>query len=106
MSADDKEQKEFSKRLGTALDHMNIAPDFKGRQREAAALADKGPGSARKWLNGEGYPSMVSMIKLAKQCDVSLEWLATGRGDMLAHTAIFFGQAVALVLVLRPAGVL
>jgi len=83
----DKEQdiKAFSARLRQALDRIAIAPDFKGRQREAGALAGKGSGAAKKWLNAEGYPSMESMIMIAKACDVSLEWLATGRGEMCPH---------------------
>ncbi len=80
------EKAAFSERLNTALDMNKVPPKGKGRQfavqkiiaSEGGTVSQKG---ARKWLENESIPAMDNLIKLAKACGVSFEWLATGRNS-------------------------
>ena len=70
----------FASRLQKALDRADFEP---GRGR-TGALADRYAVSretSRKWLAGLALPEFSRIIELAKDFDVSLEWLATGRGS-------------------------
>jgi transcriptional regulator with XRE-family HTH domain len=69
---------DFADRLRKALDRAGFV---QGRGR-TGALADRYAVSretARKWLTGLALPELPRIIELAKEFDVSLEWLATGR---------------------------
>ncbi|MDO1528568.1 helix-turn-helix domain-containing protein [Fulvimonas sp. R45] len=71
----------FAERLRKALDRSGFE---QGRSR-TGALAQRYAVSretARKWLTGLALPELPRIIELAKDFDVSLEWLATGRGAM------------------------
>ena len=35
-----------------------------------------------KWLNAEMMPDMKNLTRIAKRCNVSINWLATGQGDI------------------------
>lgn len=49
------------------------------------------------------FPTMVNLVAIARTCDVSLEWLGTGRGPMaLAHDAQMDVQALDADLVDLP----
>ncbi len=39
-----------------------------------------------RYMRGENVPSLLVAAKMAVDADVSLEWLATGKGEMLAAT--------------------
>jgi transcriptional regulator with XRE-family HTH domain len=72
---------DFAGRLRKALDRAGF---IQGRGR-TSALADRYAVSretVRKWLTGLTLPELSRIIELAKDFDVSLEWLATGRGSM------------------------
>jgi transcriptional regulator with XRE-family HTH domain len=72
---------DFANRLRKALDRTGFV---QGRGR-TSALADRYAVSreaARKWLTGLALPELPRIIELAKDFDISLEWLATGRGPM------------------------
>lgn len=71
---------DFADRLRQALDRAHFE---QGRGR-TSALADRYAVSretARKWLTGLALPELARIIELAKDFDVSFEWLATGRGQ-------------------------
>lgn len=71
----------FADRLRKALDRTGFE---QGRGR-TGALADRYAVSretARKWLTGLALPELSRIIELARDFDVSLEWLATGRGPI------------------------
>lgn len=66
----------FSKRIKVLVE----------RAGSAEKLAKKAGISARvigKYLNGDSDPSRTRLIRLAKVAEVSLEWLATGSGNMI-----------------------
>src|SRR6185312_2327946 len=68
-------------RLRQMLDRARFE---EGRGR-TGTLADRYAVSretARKWLTGLALPELPRIIELAKDFDISLEWLATGRGPM------------------------
>lgn len=72
---------EFAERLRQTLDRVRFV---EGRGR-TGALADRYAVSretARKWLTGLTLPELARIIELAKDFDVSFEWLTTGRGQV------------------------
>lgn len=74
----DAAYEDFAGRLRQSLDRAHFV---QGRGR-TSALADRYAVSretARKWLTGLALPELSRIIELAKDFDVSLEWLATGR---------------------------
>lgn len=82
---DDAEKVAFSARLNEALDDIRAPEKYKGRQLfvsemisgQGGKVSQKG---ARKWLECEAIPAMDNLVRLARGLNVSLEWLATGRG--------------------------
>jgi len=72
---------EFAERLRQTLDRARFV---EGRGR-TGALADRYAVSretVRKWLTGLTLPELARIVELAKDFDVSFEWLATGRGQV------------------------
>lgn len=76
----DLERKGFSDRLNTLCDGNGIPPKGKARQTKLAKLFGVSQKGARKWLEGEGYPSTEKGIEIARWANVSYDWLMTGRG--------------------------
>ncbi len=71
----------FADRLRQTLDRARFV---EGRGR-TGALADRYAVSretVRKWLTGLTLPELARIVELAKDFDVSFEWLATGRGQV------------------------
>lgn len=76
------ERAAFAERLNQALDEAPIdAPLGRGRQRFVGRMFGVDYTAARKWLTGEGFPTLEKSIEIAKILNVGLEWLLTGRGD-------------------------
>ncbi|MDW2981443.1 MAG: helix-turn-helix domain-containing protein [Rhodanobacter sp.] len=71
----------FASRLRKALDRTDFVPG-RGRTSALAARYAVSRETARKWLTGLALPELPRIIELAKDFDVSLEWLATGRGPI------------------------
>jgi transcriptional regulator with XRE-family HTH domain len=70
----------FSSRLNEALDDAGVPPKFDGRQVAVAKMFGVSQKGARKWLEGEGLPTLEKCIEIATRLNVHVEWLATGRG--------------------------
>ncbi len=71
---------DFADRLRQTLDRAHFVS---GRKR-TGTLADRYAltgESVRKWLTGLALPELPRLIELAKDFNVSFEWLATGRGQ-------------------------
>jgi len=47
-----------------------------------ADRSDLSEGVLRKYLSGSSLPGLANLIAIAEAADVSIEWLATGRGPM------------------------
>jgi transcriptional regulator with XRE-family HTH domain len=69
---------QFARRLQSLCIEKQI-PTIGLQRRLAKAFGVSQP-AVRKWLHGEGYPTMDKAIEIAKYFDVSIEWLLTGRG--------------------------
>ncbi|WP_370693994.1 helix-turn-helix domain-containing protein, partial [Klebsiella pneumoniae] len=48
----------------------------------AAEAAQVGLSSLHRWIAGEGMPAFNSLALLAAAVGVSLDWIASGRGEM------------------------
>ena len=59
---------------------MNIPPKGENRQSAVGKLFSVSQKGARKWLEGEGWPTRDNLIAIAKWAGVHIEWLETGRG--------------------------
>lgn len=72
---------DFARRLHRALDYARF---LVGRARTSALADEHGVSreTARKWLGGLALPELHRLIDLAVRCQVGLEWLATGRGNL------------------------
>lgn len=77
MSSNEKQA--FAERMNQVADLLNI-PD-KGRQTHLGKRFKVSQESARKWLQGEGFPSTDKCIEIAKAANVRFEWFMTGRGE-------------------------
>ncbi len=69
----------FACRLNEALDGIGFPPKGQGRQVDLARLLDVSQKGARKWLEGEAFPTTDKLMVLSALCKRSFEWLATGR---------------------------
>lgn len=49
--------------------------------RSFGELIEASEGGIRKWLNNISKPSFDKVVRISRECNVSLEWLATGEGD-------------------------
>lgn len=79
MAMDEKQS--FSNRLNQLLDETGVSPKGRGRQIAVGNMFGKNQKSARRWLEGEGFPELALAIRMATFFNVSLEWLLTGRGE-------------------------
>lgn len=78
MSIGDKNLKAFSGRLRRAIvPHYSVASFAKEIQVSPSGL--------RKWLAAKSEPSRDNLIAIAEKAGVSLNWLATGEGEMFQH---------------------
>lgn len=77
------ERTAFAQRLNQALNESSeqIPQEGKGRQSVVGQLFGVDQKAARKWLKGEGFPTLEKCTDIAKRLNVSMEWLLTGRGD-------------------------
>ena len=57
-------------------------------RKQAAATAGVALSSLQRWINGEGMPAFDSLAALAAAQKVSLDWLASGLGEMYAGKAL------------------
>lgn len=71
---------DFAARLNELLDERGLPRKGDGRQTTLARIVDVGQKGVRKWLEGEGLPTLENTIKLAKYFSVHTEWLLSGRG--------------------------
>ena len=76
MVQTDKLRMEFSKRLKKALAEADIAEW--GAGSFLAKTTGKTPKAASKWLNAETMPGRDSMLAIAKELRVNVEWLQYG----------------------------
>lgn len=72
----------FADRLNQLLDEAGFPEKFDGRQVALAKLFDVSQKGARKWLEGEGLPTLERCIVIAEHFRVNTEWLVSGRGPM------------------------
>lgn len=71
----------FAERLNELCDEHGLPPKGRGRQVAVAKMFDLSQKGARKWLEGEGLPTLENSIEIARRFGVQTEWLLTGRGD-------------------------
>ncbi|HDR1418902.1 TPA: LexA family transcriptional regulator [Pasteurella multocida] len=69
---------EFSKRMKFIQEKS-----FKDNGSKFASAVGVAQASLARWVKGEADPSRTNLIKIAEVADVSLQWLATGEGEML-----------------------
>lgn len=75
------EKAAFSKRLNEICDDKDVPPKGENRQSTLGKKFGVSQKGARKWLEGEGFPSIEKLIAIAKWGDIAFEWLVTGRGS-------------------------
>ncbi len=74
-----EEQKlDIYKRLNEACDDRNIQPW--GRNQVLRKELHVSQPAVSKWLTGKGYPSIETLVQIAKFLQVNVEWLITGQG--------------------------
>lgn len=69
---------EFSKRMKFIQEKS-----FKDNGSKFASAVGVAQASLARWVKGEADPSRTNLIKIAEVAGVSLQWLATGEGEML-----------------------
>jgi hypothetical protein len=79
MVTDDKQA--FSNRLNAILDLAGFAPKGKGRQGDLGKIFKVTQKGARKWIEGESYPTLDKLIAITqhfRSTGVTIDWLLTG----------------------------
>lgn len=107
MAYDESEQPELSKievpfpysGMGTRI--AAVADLYESR-KAAAKAAGAALSSLQRWIAEEGTPAFDSVARLAHSKGVSLDWIATGKGEMLGTAKEATGPAETA----GPAGVL
>jgi transcriptional regulator with XRE-family HTH domain len=69
----------FSDRLNQLCDKAQIPPKGKNRQTIVAKRFGVSQKGARKWLEGEGLPTLEKAIEIAEEFGVAVTWLLQGR---------------------------
>lgn len=72
-------KQEFSARLTDLCDEKKIPPH--GRQTIIAKQFNVSQEAARKWLDGESFPTFERLDAIAEFFNVSFNWIACGRGE-------------------------
>lgn len=80
------ERRAFAARLNEVCTDRQL-PTGRGRQTILARKFKVTPQAARKWLEGEGYPSIDVAREIAKWGKVSFDWLMSGRGSKILYAA-------------------
>lgn len=70
----------FAARLNEICDDKGVPPKGRNRQAELGKLFHVSQKAARKWLEGEGFPTVPTGVEIATWGGVSYDWLMTGRG--------------------------
>ena len=74
-----EEQKlDIYKRLNEACNDRGIQPW--GRNQVLRKELHVSQPAVSKWLTGKGYPSIETLVQIAKFLQVNVEWLITGQG--------------------------
>jgi transcriptional regulator with XRE-family HTH domain len=74
-----KEIEAFAKRLILICDEQQI-PVW-GRQGILAKMFGVSQNGAKKWIDGDSWPRMETLIKMSEWANISIDWLITGRGE-------------------------
>jgi len=61
--------------------------DLYESRKQAALTADAALSSLQRWIAGDGMPAFDSVALLAAAQGVSLDWIATGKGEMFLEGA-------------------
>jgi phage repressor protein C with HTH and peptisase S24 domain len=59
-----------------------------GDRKTAALVMGISEAQLYRYLKGDGVPSLIALVRLAKTTGMALEWLATGEGPMRADEAV------------------
>lgn len=88
MGYDESEQTELSK-IGVPFPYSGMGTriaavaDLYESRKVAAKAAGAALSSLQRWIAEEGTPAFDSVARLAHSKGVSLDWIATGKGEML-----------------------
>ncbi|WP_324741059.1 LexA family transcriptional regulator [Pseudomonas veronii] len=92
MSYDEKKQKKpTGKNVSFPYSGLETriaaVADLYESRKQAALTADAALSSLQRWIAGEGMPAFDSVALLANAKGVSLDWIATGKGEMFVGEA-------------------
>ena len=72
--------------LDSALgDRIRYVVDLFDRKKDAAQIAGVIPEQLNRWCQAQSEPRFVGITRLALSQGVSLEWIATGNGEIQSH---------------------
>ncbi len=81
---DPKRLAAFAQRLNEALDAAGVVRKGLGRQVEVAHALHVSVRGARRWIEGEAYPSPEKLVELAERYHTTVDFLLSGRGALPA----------------------
>jgi len=64
---------------------VNTVVGMIGKQAEAARQVGVKDATIKRWTDGVADPSRTNLVRLAKAAGVSVQWLATGEGEMMPN---------------------
>ncbi len=86
----------FSARLNEVCDDMGLPAH--GRQTLLAKQFGVTQGATKKWLTGEGYPTMDKLVAVCEWAGVNMNWLTMGAGpkrtDAIDTKSLVLGEAI------------
>jgi len=77
---DPKRLTAFAQRLNEALDAAGVSRKGLGRQVEVAHALHVSVRGARRWVEGDAYPSPEKLVELAEHYHTTVDFLLSGRG--------------------------
>lgn len=89
-------RQQFAARLHELCTEMRLPQ--RGRQTRLAELFKVSQQAAKKWLDGESYPAMETIVAIADWGNVNVNWLLQGhypkRGEFVDSKAIVLDEAI------------
>lgn len=90
----------FAGRLNEVCDDLGLPKH--GRQTLLAKKFNVTQGATKKWLSGEGYPTIDNLVAICEWAGVNVNWMLQGTGpkrtDAVDTKSLVLGEAVETML--------
>ena len=93
QSSEASQVKVKAEKVDAFCERLQVAIERAGGATSMAYKAGVSTSVINKWKNGKSEPQVTSLVNMAKAAGVSVEWLATGRGESDQEAPSGLGEA-------------